>query len=503
MPDAPLSDAYERLESRFRRIALLGEAEAVLHWDHAANMPAGGADARSEQLAELKTIAHGLLISAETEDLIAAARRDTERLDDWQAANLHEIERRHQRASVLDEDFVARHSRALSQCEQAWRKARAESDFAAAVPALEELITLVREKAVRTGEKFGLDPYDALLDSFEPGGRSADIDPVLDDLAAYLPDFLNEVLEFQAARGPAVMPEGPFPEEVQRDLGIRFMEVLGFDFDRGRLDVSHHPFCGGVPDDVRITTRYDENDFTSALMGVLHETGHALYEQGLPQEWRLQPVGAALGMSIHESQSLLMEMQVCRSRGFIEYALPVIREAFNGLGPAWEAENILRLYQKVERSFIRVDADEVTYPLHVILRYRLEKNIVAGKLAARDIPDAWNATFKNLVGIDVPDDAQGCLQDIHWYTGALGYFPTYTLGAMTAAQLYQAALAAHPEIPGAVAKGDFSVLLDWLRDNIHGNGRLLSAPELLSRATGRPLEAEPFKAHLKARYLSD
>ncbi len=503
MPDAPLSDAYDRLESRFRRIALLGEAEAMLHWDYAAVMPSGGADARSEQLAELKAIAHGLLVAGETAELIAAARANVAALDPWQAANLIEIERRHRRAAALDEAFVTKMSRASSTSEQAWRKARAESDFSIAAGPLELLVELVREEAQRIGEAFDLDPYDALLDSYEPGGRAADIDPVLDDLAEFLPNFLDDVLARQAAGGPAVMPDGPFPEETQRKLGMRFMEVLGFDFERGRLDVSHHPFCGGVPDDVRITTRYDEHDFTSALMGVLHETGHALYEQGLPKKWRLQPVGTALGMSIHESQSLLMEMQVCRSPEFLTFALPIIRETFDGSGPAWDADNILKLYHKVERSFIRVDADEVTYPLHVILRYRLEKDIIAGTLKVADLPDAWNAAFKGLLGVDVPNDVQGCLQDIHWYDGALGYFPTYTLGAMTAAQVYQAACAAHPEIPENVSKGEFGTLLSWLRENVHGNGRLLSGPELLTRATGRPLEAAPFKAHLKARYLPD
>ena len=501
MPDAPLSDAYARLEARFRRIALLGEAGAVLHWDYAAVMPAGGADARSEQLAELKAISHGLLVSPETADLIAEAKTDAGELSPWQAANLNEIDRQHRRAGALDEAFVTRLSRASSTCEQAWRKARAASDFSMVAAPLAELIGLVREEAARIGEVFGLSPYDALLDSYEPGGRAADIDPVLDDLAAFLPGFLDEVLAYQAAQGPVLIPEGPFPEETQRRLGMKFMDVLGFDFERGRLDVSHHPFCGGIPDDVRITTRYDENDFTSALMGVLHETGHALYEQGLPKQWRLQPVGSALGMSIHESQSLLMEMQVCRSPEFLQFALPVIRETFTGKGPAWDADNILRLYHTVARSFIRVDADEVTYPLHVIVRYRLEKDIIAGKLQAADIPEAWNAAFRDLIGVDVPNDALGCLQDIHWYDGALGYFPTYTLGAMTAAQVYQAACAANPAIPDDVAKGEFSNLLAWLRENIHANGRLLSGPDLLTKATGRPLEAAPFKAHLKARYL--
>ena len=284
MPDASTPSAYTSLEARFRRIALLGEAEAVLHWDYAAVMPDGGADTRAEQLAELKAISHGLLVTQETADLIGAAEAHTDELDAWQKANLHEIARQYRRSSALDEAFVTQLSKASSTSEKAWRKARADADFSIVADPLSELVELVREQATRIGEALDLAPYDALLDAYEPGGRAADIDPVLNDLADFLPGFLDEALEHQVSAGPITMPDGPFPQSTQRKLGIRFMEVLGFDFTRGRLDVSHHPFCGGVPDDVRITTRYDETDFTSALMGVLHETGHALYEQGLPSD---------------------------------------------------------------------------------------------------------------------------------------------------------------------------------------------------------------------------
>lgn len=501
MPDASANTAYDLLEARFRRIALVGEAGAVLHWDYATNMPEGGADARAEQLAELQAISHGLVTSSETEDLISEANASTSQLNDWQAANLREMARHVRRARALDEDFVTRLARAKSVTEQAWRKARADADFSQVQAPLTDLVALVREQAKRIGEVLKLDPYDALLDAYEPGARAANIDPVFTDLADFLPNFLDDVLAHQGKQPAIIAPEGPFAEETQRQLGIRFMEIMGFDFSRGRIDVSHHPFCGGVPDDVRITTRYDEDDFTSALMGVLHETGHALYNQGLPQDWRLQPVGDSLGMSIHESQSLLMEMQVCRSRAFLEFAVPVMRDAFAGTGPAWETDNMVRLYHKVQRSFIRVDADEITYPLHVILRYRLERAIIAGTLEVTDLPGAWNEQFKALIGIDVPDDAQGCLQDIHWYDGALGYFPTYTLGAMTAAQIYQAAKSQDAAIPTGIARGDFGPLLAWLRDNVHSAGRRLPAPDLLTDITGRPLETAPFKEHLKARYL--
>lgn len=503
MPDASEAHPYHLLEKRFRRLGLIGEAQAVLHWDYAAVMPDGGADARGEQLAELSAISHGLLVADETGQLIEAASADQSGLDDWERGNLEQIAHQFKRARALDEGFVTRISRASTETEQLWRRARADNDFALVEASLAKLVELVREKAERVGNVLELSPYDALLDAYEPGGRAADIDPVLDDLADFLPGFLENVLAHQESAGPIEMPEGPFPTKLQRDVGQKFMQTLGFDFDHGRLDVSHHPFCGGVPDDVRITTRYDENDFTSALMGVLHETGHALYEQGLPKDWRLQPIGTALGMSVHESQSLLMEMQVCRSPEFLSFALPILKDTFGGDGAAWEAENMLRLYHKVGRSFIRVDADEVTYPLHVIVRYRLEKDIIAGTLTIKDLPDAWNTMFEELLGVPVPNDTEGCLQDIHWYGGDLGYFPTYTLGAMTAAQLYQAAKDARPSIPDEISGGDFSHLLAWLRDNVHTKGRLMPSADLLSQATGRPLEAAPFKQHLKNRYLPD
>jgi carboxypeptidase Taq len=278
------------------------------------------------------------------------------------------------------------------------------------------------------------------------------------------------------------------------------MGVLGYDFERGRLDVSTHPFCGGGDNDVRITTRYDEADFTRALMGVLHETGHALYEQGRPQAWMNQPVGQARGMSLHESQSLLMEMQACRSREFIAFAAPQMRDAFGGSGPAWEAEALWRHYTRVERGFIRVDADEVTYPAHVILRYRLEKAMIADELPLADLPAAWNDGMQALLGVVPPDDRLGCLQDIHWPSGGWGYFPTYTLGAMTAAQIFDAANRAEPEILPAIGRGDFAPLVGWLRANIHGQGSRWETNELLTRATGRPLDAAVFKAHLRRRY---
>lgn len=493
--------SYEQLEGRFRRLNLLGQARSVLHWDMATMMPTGGASARGDQLAELKAVEHALLADPRTADLLDDAWENQSALEPWQAANLREMRRLWTHATALGEELVTTLSKAASDCETAWRQARTDDDFARVRPYLERLLGLVRLAAQAKAPKLGLDLYDALLDEYEPGARSAEIDPLFADLEAFLPSFLSWVLDRQAA-GPSIKhPQGPFPIQRQRDIGVRLMELLGFEFDHGRLDVSLHPFCGGTPDDVRITTRYKEEDFTSSLMGVLHETGHALYERGLPPVWRGQPVGEARGMAVHESQSLLIEMQVCRSRPFLEFATPLLSEASGGRGPAWEAGNLHRLYTRVRPGFIRVDADEVTYPAHVILRYRLEKDMIEGRMEVRDLPEAWAEGMRLLLGIVPPTDREGCLQDIHWYDGAWGYFPTYTLGAMMAAQLYDAAKRSDPGIETGIAEGDFVPLLTWLRRHVHSKGSLLGSRDLLIEATGKPLDPEIYKAHLKRRYL--
>jgi len=494
-----MTGAYATLESRFKRLGLVNEAVAMLNWDTAAMMPEGAADARAEQLAELKVIAHELLADPRLAELIDDAARDG--LDDWQRANVGEMRRLWLHATAVPSDLVAAYSRACSACEMAWRKARPANDFASIRPRLQRVLDLTREVAAAKAEKLGTSPYEALLDQFEPGGSVAEIDRLFDHLAERLPALIDSALAAQAARTPPARPAGPFPIEAQRLAARRLMERLGFEFDHGRLDQSLHPFCGGTPDDVRITTRYDESDFARALMGVLHETGHALYERGLPAAWRRQPVGEARGMSVHESQSLLIEMQVCRSHEFLEFAAPILRECFGG-GPEWTAENLYRLGTRVARSLIRVDADEVTYPAHVILRYRLERALISSELELADLPDAWAAGMERLLAVTPPDDRNGCLQDIHWYDGAWGYFPTYTLGAMTAAQLFDAAKRAVPAMPSAIARGDFAPLLTWLRANVHGLGSRFSARELLVRATGKPLDAAIFEAHLRARYLA-
>jgi carboxypeptidase Taq len=494
-----MSEAYRALEARFARISHIGGALAILHWDHQVMMPPGGNAGRAEQMATLRQIAHELLIGAPTGELLDRAEPDAGALDPWQAANLREMRRSYRRATAMPSELIAALVRATATAEMIWREARPRSDFALLRPALEEVVRLTREEAAAKAEALGLAPYDALLDGYEPGMTTAAIDALFEPLAAFLPDFLERVLAHQREPLPLA---GHFAAAQQKALGARLMQALGFDFAKGRLDESLHPFCGGVPDDIRMTARYDETDAASGLMAVLHETGHALYNAGLPEAWRHQPVGRPRSVAVHESQSLLVEMQVCRSRPFLGYLAPLLRAAFGVDGAAFAVDNLYRQAVRVERSLIRVDADEVTYPLHIVLRYRLEKALLAGAVEVADLPAAWSEGMRELLGITPPDDRLGVLQDIHWPGGAIGYFPCYTLGAVLAAQLHEAMSAAEPGLPAAIAKGDFGPLLAWLRANVHQQGARYETPELVARAPGRPLELRPFLDHLEARYLA-
>jgi len=494
---------YAALQSQFSRLHHLEGGQGILHWDAATMMPKGGSDSRTEQLAVLAVLYHEILTSPAIGAQIEAAKAQKADLRALDQVNLMEMERLYRHATAVPGRLVEALSKAGSKCEHIWREARPESDFAKVLPAFKELLSLTQEMAQAKSEALGLSPYDALMDQFDPGARTAMIDPIFAELEAFLPDFIQKALEAQAQWGALPAVAGPFPIEQQKTLAETMMGVLGFEFDHGRLDVSAHPFCGGTARDVRITTRYDRTDYESALMGVLHETGHALYEMGLPEASLTQPIGKPRGMAVHESQSLLMEMQVCRSQPFLQWALPTLKKAFPALenDPAWTAENLYRRAIRVERGFIRVDADEVTYPAHIILRYRLERQLLEGRLDPQDLPSAWNAAMQDLLGVTPPNDRLGCLQDIHWYDGAFGYFPSYTIGAMIAAQLFAAAQKADAAIAPGIGQGDLLPLRQWLRQNIHDKGSSLSLQELLMAATGEGLNPKIFMAHLQNRYL--
>jgi carboxypeptidase Taq len=493
--------SYEHLRATFARHAAIGEVSSVLNWDMQTCMPKGGAEARGRQIAELRAMSNDLLADARMGDWLAAAEAD-EQLDTMQRANVAEMRRAWTHETATSASLVRELSEAGTRCFVAWQTARAENDFASLLPLFDRVLQLTREAAAAKGEALGLAPYDAMIDGFTPGLTAREIDAIFAPLRAELPGLLTRVIEHQATL-PQVTPlTGPFPAEKQKQLGERLMAAVGFDFNHGRLDVSHHPFCGGIPSDVRITTRYDEHDLLSGLMGVLHETGHAMYERQLPEAWSGQPVGDARGMAMHESQSLLVEMQVCRSPAFIAYAAPIMAEMFGGDAEQWSVANLTRHYHHVERSLIRVDADEVSYPLHVILRFELERKLIDGSLSAADLPDAWREGMERLIGVVPPDDRNGCMQDIHWMDGAYGYFPAYSLGAIAANQLYAAARRAHPEIEGEVRNGTFTTLMAWLKTHVHERASSVSSHELLRDATGRSFDGSAYLAYLEERYLA-
>lgn len=497
--------AYQTLKDRWHQAARLGEVSGILYWDQSVIMPPGGAEARADHLSILSGISHRLTTQPDMADLIEQAA--DEDLAPWDRRNLELIQQSWRKKNLVPGDLVEALSNASLAAETAWGKARDADDFSLVQDALQHSFDLTRQRANLLSDALGQDPYDVLMDDFEPGLTQAMVDPIFADYAAFLPDFLRAVQAHQQSQPAILTPTGPFDTEVQRQLGQDLMHRLGFDFHEGRLDVSRHPFCGGHVGDIRMTTRYDTADFTKALMGVLHETGHGLYEAGLPRAFATQPVGTAAGLAAHESQSLLFEMQACRSDAFLTYLADEARQRFAGQGPAWTTENLRRLYRKVEPGCIRVDADEVTYPAHVMVRYELEKALFKGDLSIPDLPTAFADGLEARLGIRPKSDFEGALQDIHWYSGGFGYFATYTLGAMTAAQLFAAARddlgAGGCDLESDLEAGDFSRLLTWLRTHVHGKGRLGTTNDILIAATGRPLDPACFKTHLESRYLGE
>ncbi len=491
--------AYTALTNTFTRLYRLGHLGAVAGWDQAAMMPPKGNEARGAALAELQVLLHQTITHPNLAEQLQAAA--LEPLDQASLANLREMRRDWQVSNLLPERLVQAQALAGSRCEHAWRTQRKQNDWAGFLGNFREVVALAREQAQILSQAQGVSPYDALMDMFEPGTRSADIDRIFGDVKTWLPDLVQQVLAKQ--QGEPVLPaQGPFATEQQRALGVEIMGLLGFDFDGGRLDVSTHPFCGGVPEDVRITTRYTEDDFMRSLMGIVHETGHARYEQNLPRETLALPVGRARSMGIHESQSLSFEMQLGRSPAFLALIAPRVKKHL-GDQPAFAPDNLARLYTRVQPGFIRVDADELTYPAHVILRYEIERDLMNGQIEPEDIPALWDEKMAQYLGLDTLGNFQnGCLQDIHWTGGAFGYFPSYTLGAMYAAQYFATMRRSMPDLDARIAAGDLSPVFDWLKANIWTQASRWPTAELVQRATGEPLNPAHFKAHLQRRYLN-
>lgn len=490
--------AYKNLEERFSDYTALKSIDALLNWDASVMMPEKGLTQRARHAAVLGVKIHAILTDIDTGRWIEKAQ--DEKLNAWQSANLNIMKRLHAHATALTPAMVTKRSMQEAKTEMTWRQARAANDFLMLKPELDALLAMVREAAEVKSQKLGLTPYDAMLDSFAPNMRSAEVDVIFDDLAAFLPGVLEETLRLQKKPIPI---RGPFPTDAQEKLSREVAKIIGFDFSRGRLDISTHPFSSGIGNDVRITTRYNENNLLGALRATMHEAGHAFFDQNTPKEWQHQPVGVSnnMGMAIHESQSLSLDMQLGCSIEFFELIAPCVQKTFGGSEPAWSAENLQRMATEVSRGLIRVEADEVSYPLHVILRYRLERQLISGDLKVADLPAAWNESMQKLIGITPPNDAQGCMQDIHWHAGYYGYFPSYALGALLAAQLVNKMQQDIPDVFARVRQDDIASFNGWLRKNIHEQGCLYSPAALVEKATGSKMSPIFLKRHLSRRYL--
>jgi len=491
--------SFAKLDALCRSLEALEHAQSILGADEATHMAVGGGEKRAEAMATLAGMYHRQATAPEIRDWIEAAK--AENLSDAQEVSLAEFERRYVNMTCLPSEFVERQTAARMRCEQMWRVLRARNDWEGFLPALEGVVALAREEAAMRAAALGLSPYDAMVDQYDPGLREAAIQPVFDRLKQFLRGFIDEALEVQAERDSSRAPRplsGTYPVEKQRELGMAMMGAVGFDFTHGSLSVSHHPFCGGVPTDVRMTTRYRTTEFLSSLMGVLHETGHALYEQNLPKEWSHWPSGKARGMAMHESQSLFVEKQIGRNPAFWRFALPHLA---SHLGEEWSIDDILPHVHRVGRGFIRVDADEVTYPLHVILRFEIERELIGGSMSVADLPEVWDTKMREYLGLStIGNPADGPMQDVHWPSGAFGYFPSYTLGAIMAAQQWAAILREMPDADDQIASGHFAAINDWRRRNVWEKASFGGTVDILRAATGEALDPERFIAHLQQRY---
>ena len=497
-----MSEAYQHLKERFEKIYRLQHLGSIAGWDQSAMMPSGGNQARSEAMAELNSLLHGMLTADEVGDWIQQAKQQNTDADI--EASLREMALEYNNATVMPDALVKAKTMAGARCEHAWRTQRPDNDWAGFANNLKEVVKLAREEANLRAERAGTSSYDALLNLYEPGMTTHKLDNLFGDMKTWLPGFIQQAAESQKTRN-IIKPEGPFPEGDQKALGRDVMELLQFDFNHGRLDISTHPFCGGVSEDVRLTTRYKDNDFVEALMGTIHETGHARYEQNRPDN-RSLPVGRHRSMGIHESQSLFFEMQLGRSSGFLKHLQPlIIKHLCNGESkPFADLNNLEQVYTQVRPGKIRVEADEITYPAHVILRYEIERELIEGSIEVDDIPELWNQKMQDSLGIHLGNDyANGCMQDIHWPMAAFGYFPSYTLGAMYAAQLFAALKQQLPDIEAQISRGELTPVFDWLKTNIWSQASRYSTDELITRATGEALNGQYLKNHLKQRYLMD
>ena len=489
--------AYAELIRLSRTESILSSCAQLLQWDAEINMPRRGVEHRGQQMGLLAGLAHERATDPLREELLTVVEQSPLVADPESAesVNVRELRHDYDRATKLPRDLVEEMARVSAMSSQAWAEARDKNDFAAFEPWLDKTFDLARQKA----DAFGYDDvrYDALLEDFEPGMTAAQLTPMFEKLRVELVPLVDALRD-----KPAPQVKGEFPIERQRELSEGIARTLGFTADTGRFDLGPHPFCSFIgPGDVRIALRYRADDFSSGFLAVMHETGHAFYELGLDDEHYGTPMGSAVSLGIHESQSRLWENYVGRSPGFWRHFYPGLQREFSDALSTVTIDTFRKSMNRVEPGLIRVEADEVTYNLHIIIRYELERALLDGNLTARDLPDAWRQLYQQYLGITPPDDKTGCMQDIHWSEGLIAYFPTYTLGNIYSAQIFAAADSDAGPLEESFAKGEFAPLREWLRERIYRHGRRYKAPQLVERATGGAADSKHLVASLTQRYM--
>ncbi|QPC84437.1 carboxypeptidase M32 [Phototrophicus methaneseepsis] len=489
---------YEALLAHLKEISNIRNAAALLSYDQETAMPPGGAASRAQQLSTLSKIGHEMFTSGKTSELLNAAAEEvtSEDYDSDAASMVRVVQEDYAEATKLPSDFVADLSRETSLAHATWAKARQDKDFKAFLPALERIIGMMQKQADLIG--YEDHPYDALLGQYERGMTTAQVRDIFDAQRPKLVDLISAISE--ATPVDDSMLKQPFDRDKQRDFALEVVKAYGFDFERGAQAQAVHPFCTSFSvNDVRITTRFNDNWLNPALFGMMHESGHGMYNQGIGQNLEGTPLAEGTSLGVHESQSRMWENIVGRSKGFWSWALPKLQETFPQLNDV-SLDDFYKAVNKVERSFIRVEADEATYNLHIILRFELEQDLLTGAIKVADVRDAWNDKFNAFFGMTPPDDALGVLQDVHWSGGLFGYFATYALGNLLSVQYYNEALKAHPSIPDEIANGQFNTLLTWLNQNIHQHGRKYTGDELTRRITGEGIQSDSYIQYLTEKF---
>ncbi|MHC3436620.1 carboxypeptidase M32 [Natrialbaceae archaeon A-gly3] len=489
------TEVYDRLEQRVERIRNVGNAAGLLQWDQEVLMPEAGTPARAKQLSTLSSISHELLTDEETGELLEALE-DTDLEDDQQAV-VREIQREYDRATSVPQELVEEISETTANAHPKWKQAKAEDDFETFAPTLEKLVSLKREYADHVDPD--AEPYAVLFAEYEPYIDLETAAAILEELREELVPLIDAIGDSEADLETDAFG-GEFDADTQEAVCRDVLDELGYDWDRGRLDTAPHPFSSGTQFDARVTTRFDESDLLGSITSTIHEFGHANYTIGLPDEGYGTPLGEARDLSVHESQSRLWENHVGRSKAFWERFLPTVQKRFPATGDVTPAEAYESANQVYDDNLIRVEADELTYHLHIVIRFEIERDLIRGDLEVSEVPEVWNDKYEEYLGIHPETDAEGCLQDIHWSHGSFGYFPTYSLGSVLAAQLYAASEGELGDLEAQIRDGEFADLNGWLRKNVHRHGKRYTTPELIKEATGEAFTADYFLEYVTSKY---